>query len=116
MVEPERRSEWITHLWPVNVEHSERIQALREAGGSLPFFSRYVAEEFRDVWMELAALGDSVWLDPVRILGIEAPWFVDRRAVLKNKSAFVAVLPDMRLPRRFFARLFPEALDSVAAL
>jgi hypothetical protein len=65
MVEPERRSEWITHLWPVNVEHSERIQALREAGGSLPFYSRYVAGEFRDVWMELAALGDSVWLDPV---------------------------------------------------
>jgi hypothetical protein len=65
MVEPERRSEWITHLWPVNVEHSERIQALREAAGSLPFYSQYVAGEFRDVWMELAALGDSVWLDPV---------------------------------------------------
>jgi hypothetical protein len=65
MVEPERRSEWITHLWPVKVEHSERIQALLEAGGSLPFYGRYVAGEFREVWMELAALGDAVWLDPV---------------------------------------------------
>jgi hypothetical protein len=65
MVEPERRSEWITHLWPIKVEHSERIQALQEAGGSLPFYDRYVAGEFRDVWMELAALGDAVWLDPV---------------------------------------------------
>jgi hypothetical protein len=65
MVEPERRSEWITHLWPVKVEHSERIQALQEGGGSLPFYSRYVAGEFREVWKELAAQGDAIWLDPV---------------------------------------------------
>jgi len=65
VVEPERRSEWITHLWPVEVEHSERIQVLQEAGGSLPFYSRYIAGEFREVWMELAALGDAVWLDPI---------------------------------------------------
>src|ERR1700730_15412397 len=59
MVEPERRSKWITHLWPIKVGHSERIQALQEAGGSLPFYDRYVAGEFREVWMELAALGDA---------------------------------------------------------
>jgi len=53
------------HLWPVEVEHSERIQVLQEAGGSLPFYSRYIAGEFREVWMELAALGDAVWLDPI---------------------------------------------------
>ncbi len=31
----------------------------------MPFYNRYVAGEFREVWMELAALGDAVWLDPV---------------------------------------------------
>ena len=65
MVEPERRSKWITHGWPVKVTHSEQIQGLQEAAGSLPLHSRYVAGEFREVWMELAALGDAVWLDPV---------------------------------------------------
>lgn len=44
----------------VDVEHSERIQALQQSAGSLPFYSRY-----RQVWLELAALGDAVWLDPV---------------------------------------------------
>jgi len=63
VVEPERRSKIITHRWPVG--HSERIQALQEAAGSLPFFKRYIAGEFRDVWTELAALGDAIWLDPV---------------------------------------------------
>ena len=65
MVEPERRSEWITHLWPAEVKHSERIQVLQEDAGSLPFYSRYVAGEFREVWMELAALGNAAWLDPI---------------------------------------------------
>jgi hypothetical protein len=64
MVEPGRRSEWITQLWPIKMEHSERIQVLQETG-ALPFYSRYVAGEFREVWMELASLGDAVWLDPV---------------------------------------------------
>jgi len=63
VVERERRSKTITHRWPV--DHSERIQALQEAAGSLPLYKRYVAGEFRDVWMELAALGDAIWLDPV---------------------------------------------------
>ncbi len=65
MVEPERRSKWITHLWPTEIEHSERIQVLQETDGSLPFYSRYQAGEFREVWMDLAALGDAVWLDPI---------------------------------------------------
>jgi hypothetical protein len=65
MVEPERRSKWITHLWPTKVTHSEQIQALQEAAGSLSLHSRYVAGECREVWIELAALGDAVWLDPV---------------------------------------------------
>ena len=47
MVEPERRSEWITHLWPAEVKHSERIQVLQEDAGSLPFYSRYVAGDER---------------------------------------------------------------------
>jgi hypothetical protein len=65
MVEPERRSAWITHLWPAKIGHSERIQTLQEAAGSLPFHSRYVAGEFREAWSELAALGDAIWVDPV---------------------------------------------------
>ncbi len=65
MVEPERRSEWITHLWPVKLEHSVRIQTLREAAGSLPLYERYVAGDFREAWTELAAMGDAIWLDPV---------------------------------------------------
>ncbi len=64
MVEPDRRSKWITHRWPTDIEHSDRIRGLQETG-SLPFYKRYVAGEFREVWMELAALGDAVWLDPV---------------------------------------------------
>jgi hypothetical protein len=64
MVEPERRSKWITHRWPTDLDHSERIRALQETA-VLPFYKRYVAGEFRDVWRELAALGDTVWLDPV---------------------------------------------------
>src|SRR5205814_967837 len=64
MVEPERRSKWITHGWPTDLEHSERIRALQETA-ILPFYERYVAGEFRGVWRELAALGDAVWLDPV---------------------------------------------------
>lgn len=63
VVEPERRSQVITHRWPE--DHSERIQALLEAAGSLPFHCRYVAGECREVWTELVALGDGVWLDPV---------------------------------------------------
>jgi hypothetical protein len=63
VVEPERRSKIITHRWPAG--HSERIQALQETAGSLPLYKRYVAGEFRDVWTELAALGDAIWLDPV---------------------------------------------------
>jgi hypothetical protein len=65
VVEPERRSEWITHLWPVKVEHSVRIQTLREAAGSLPLYERYVAGDFREAWTELAAMGDAIWQDPV---------------------------------------------------
>jgi len=64
MVEPDRRSKWITHRWPTDLEHSERIRALQETA-ALPFYKRYVAGEFRDVWRELAVLGDAVWLDPV---------------------------------------------------
>jgi hypothetical protein len=64
VVEPERRSKWITHRWPTDIEHSDRIRGLQETG-SLPFYRRYVAGEFREVWRELAALGDAVWLDPV---------------------------------------------------
>jgi len=64
VVEPDRRSKWITHRWPTDIEHSDRIRGLQETG-SLPFYKRYVAGEFREVWMELAALGDAVWLDPV---------------------------------------------------
>jgi hypothetical protein len=64
MVEPERRSKWITHRWLINLDHSERIRGLQETG-FLPLYTRYVAGEFREVWMELAALGDAVWLDPV---------------------------------------------------
>lgn len=64
MVEPDRRSKWITHRWPTDIEHSDRIRGLQETG-SLPFYRRYVAGEFREVWLELAALGDAVWLDPV---------------------------------------------------
>jgi hypothetical protein len=63
VVEPERRSEVITHRWPE--DHPARIQALQEAAGSLPLYRRYVAGEFREVWMELAELGDAIWLDPV---------------------------------------------------
>ena len=63
MVEPERRSKFITQPWPL--DHSERIQALQEAAGSLPLYRRYIAGEFREVWTDLAALGDAVWLDPV---------------------------------------------------
>ncbi len=65
MIEPERHSKWITHLWPVKIEHSERIQTLREAAGSLPLYEQYVSGGFREAWMELAALGDAIWLDPV---------------------------------------------------
>src|SRR5437870_3985677 len=65
MVEPERRSEWITYRWPIEVEHSVRIQTLREAGGSLPLHERYVAGDFRQAWTELAVMGDAIWLDPV---------------------------------------------------
>jgi len=64
MVEPERRSKWITHRWPTDLDHSERIRGLQETC-FLPLYRRYVAGEFREVWMELAALGDAVWLDPV---------------------------------------------------
>src|SRR5215831_5345787 len=65
MVEPQRRSAWFSHLWPSEVEHSVRIHALEESGGSLSLYRRYVAGEFREVWMELAALGDAVWQDPL---------------------------------------------------
>jgi len=65
MIEPERRSQWITYRWPVKVEHWVRIQTLREAAGSLPLYERYVAGDFREVWTELAAKGDAIWLDPV---------------------------------------------------
>jgi hypothetical protein len=65
VVEPERRSKWITHLWPVKVTHSDRVQALQGASGSLPLHKRYVAGEFREAWRELAVPGDAVWLDPV---------------------------------------------------
>ena len=65
MVEPERRSQWITYSWPVKVEHSVRIQTLREAAGSLPLYERYVAGDFREAWTELAAMGDAIWQDPV---------------------------------------------------
>jgi len=63
MIEPERRSQWITYRWPVKVEHWVRIQTLREAAGSLPLYERYVAGDFREVWTELAAKGDAIWLD-----------------------------------------------------
>jgi hypothetical protein len=64
MAEPERRSKWITHRWPTNLDHSGRIRELQETG-FLPLYRRYVAGEFREVWRELAALGDAIWLDPV---------------------------------------------------
>ncbi len=63
MAEREQRSKFITQPWPS--DHSERIRALQDAAGSLPLYNRYVAGEFRDVWTELAALGDAVWSDPV---------------------------------------------------
>ena len=49
MVEPERRSEWITYRWPIEVEHSVRIQTSREAAGSsgtltVGFFGRIVED------------------------------------------------------------------------
>jgi hypothetical protein len=62
VAEKEQRSKFITQLWPS--DHSERIQALQEAAGSLPLYNRYLAGEFRQVWAELAALGDAVWSDP----------------------------------------------------
>jgi hypothetical protein len=64
MIEPERRSKWTTHRWAANLDHLGRIRGLEETG-FLPLYKRYVAGEFREVWMELSALGDAVWLDPV---------------------------------------------------
>jgi hypothetical protein len=57
VAERERRSKVIDHRWPS--DHLERIRALQQAAGSLLLHGRYIAGEFRQVWMELAALGDS---------------------------------------------------------
>ena len=63
MAKRKRPSTILTHDWPS--DHPTRIKALKETVGRLRFHERYVAGEFRDVWAELAALGNGVWYDPI---------------------------------------------------
>ena len=48
-------------------EHQSRIQALKNAGGTLMFHSRYLAGEHAGVWNELTALGEEVYYDSLAI-------------------------------------------------
>jgi len=64
MATRKRISKILTQDWPLP-DHPTRIKALQEVAGRLRFHERYLGGEFRGVWADLTALGDSVWYDPI---------------------------------------------------
>lgn len=48
-------------------DHRTRIEELRRLAGDLPFHTRYVAGEHREVWTELRTLGSECLFDPLAI-------------------------------------------------
>ena len=79
MATRKRISKILTQDWPPT-DHPTRIKALQEIAGRLPFHERYLAGEFRNVWAELAALGDAVWYDPIAIDALAVAYETMHRA------------------------------------